>query len=47
MRDRLIPSRLLPASLAQDLPASFVVFLVALPLCMGIPLRPAYRPSAA
>ena len=25
-----------PTSLARDLPASFVVFLVALPLCMGI-----------
>ncbi len=29
-------SRLLPPTLARDLPASFVVFLVAMPLCMGI-----------
>jgi MFS superfamily sulfate permease-like transporter len=29
-------SRFLPATLARDLPASIVVFLVALPLCMGI-----------
>ena len=29
-------ARFLPTSLARDLPASIVVFLVALPLCMGI-----------
>lgn len=29
-------ARLMPSTLGRDLPASFVVFLVAMPLCMGI-----------
>ncbi|CAO4166396.1 SulP family inorganic anion transporter [Methylorubrum populi] len=29
-------TRLIPPTLGRDLPASFVVFLVAMPLCMGI-----------
>ncbi|KMO38066.1 SulP family inorganic anion transporter [Methylobacterium variabile] len=33
---RSLASSILPSTLARDLPASFVVFLVALPLCMGI-----------
>lgn len=33
---RASPSRLIPPTLARDLPSSFVVFLVAMPLCMGI-----------
>ena len=33
---RSLASRLLPATLGRDLPSSLVVFLVAMPLCMGI-----------
>ncbi|WP_044563424.1 SulP family inorganic anion transporter, partial [Azospirillum sp. B4] len=37
--------RLLPATLARDLPASIVVFLVAMPLCMGIAIASGAPPE--
>ncbi|MDE1146375.1 MAG: SulP family inorganic anion transporter [Azospirillaceae bacterium] len=37
--------RLLPATLGRDLPASIVVFLVAMPLCMGIAIASGAPPE--
>jgi MFS superfamily sulfate permease-like transporter len=38
-------ARFLPATLGRDLPASLVVFLVAMPLCMGIALASGVPPE--
>lgn len=40
-----LPKTLLPKTLARDIPASIVVFLVALPLCMGIAIASGAPPE--